>query len=69
MQPVSEQSHRFTFYLLDDFALHSFSSATEVLRLAKTVAGRVLYQWRVASRDGKPVELRCACRHRWSASK
>ncbi|MCW0000730.1 GlxA family transcriptional regulator [Pararhizobium sp. YC-54] len=59
MQPLCEQGHWFTFYLLDGFALHGFSSATEVLRLANDVAGRVLYQWRVVSKDGKPVMSSC----------
>lgn len=59
MQLGCERSRWITFYLLNDFALHGFSSATEVLRLANEVAGRAAYQWRVVSRDGRPVIASC----------
>lgn len=55
-------ARRFSFYLFEDFALHAFSSAIEVLRLANDVAGSKMYEWRVVSLNGEPVVSSCGTR-------
>lgn len=40
------------FLLIDNFSHLAFSCAIEPLRIANRVAGRTLYRWRLASRDG-----------------
>lgn len=62
MQQASEHGSRFTFYLLDGFALHAFSAAIEALRLANDVAGHAPYVWRVVTADGRPVLSSCGMR-------
>lgn len=44
------------FFLVPKFSMMAFSSAVEPLRVANLIAGRELFQWRVFSRDGAPVE-------------
>jgi AraC family transcriptional regulator, glycine betaine-responsive activator len=55
----SEAGHRpltdFTFLLIDDFTLMSFTAAVEPLRVANRMSGRDLYRWSTVSRDGQPV--------------
>lgn len=46
---------RFVFVLLESFTLIAFASAIEPLRIANRMAGRTLYEWRVASEGGGPV--------------
>ncbi|CAN5621256.1 GlxA family transcriptional regulator [soil metagenome] len=48
----------FVFLLLDKFTLIAFASAIEPLRIANRMAGRPLYEWRLASGGGGPV--RCS---------
>lgn len=49
---------RFIFLLLDRFTLISFAGAIEPLRLANHVAGRRIYEWKLAGEGGK--EARCS---------
>jgi transcriptional regulator GlxA family with amidase domain len=62
MQKTCEHDGRFTFYLLDGFALHAFSAAIEALRLANDVAGHAAYAWHVVTADGQPVLSSCGMR-------
>lgn len=62
MQKACEHGGRFTFYLLDGFALHAFSAAIEALRLANDVAGQATYTWHVVTSDGQPVLSSCGMR-------
>jgi transcriptional regulator GlxA family with amidase domain len=43
------------FLLVPDFTLIAFACAVEPLRIANRMAGRQLYRWRLASKDGRPV--------------
>jgi transcriptional regulator GlxA family with amidase domain len=54
--PSSERPERFVFLLLDDFTMIAFAGAIEPLRIANRMAGRTLYEWRVVSEGGGPVE-------------
>ena len=44
------------FVLVPQFSMMSFSAALEPLRSANRLSGRTLYDWRLASLDGQPVE-------------
>ena len=52
-QPAPDQ---IGFLLLPRFSLMAFTSALEPLRIANRAAGRELYQWRICSVDGQPVQ-------------
>lgn len=43
------------FLLVPDFTLIAFACAVEPLRIANRMAGRELYRWQLASKDGRPV--------------
>lgn len=62
MQQACTQSRRFTFYLLDGFTQHTFTSALEALRLANDVLGRPYYIWRIVTRDGQAAQSSCGTR-------
>lgn len=62
MQEACAQGRRFTFYLLDDYSQHAFTSALEALRLANDVLGRTHYSWRMLTRDGEPARSSCGMR-------
>lgn len=62
MQTACKHGGRFTFYLLDGFALHAFSASIEALRLANDVAGHAAYTWHVVTADGRPVLSSCGMR-------
>ncbi|WP_343214100.1 GlxA family transcriptional regulator [Ensifer oleiphilus] len=62
MQKACAQGRRFTFYLLDGYTQHAFSSALEPLRLANAVMGRPYYSWRLLTRDGQPARSSCGMR-------
>lgn len=47
---------RLGFLLIDKFSMMAFTSAVEPLRSANRMAGRTLYEWRIYSVDGGPVE-------------
>ncbi|HEU4518395.1 MAG TPA: GlxA family transcriptional regulator [Microvirga sp.] len=42
--------------LVPDFSMIAFTAAIEPLRLANRAAGRALYEWRLYSADGRPVQ-------------
>jgi transcriptional regulator GlxA family with amidase domain len=44
---------RFVFLLLDRFTMLSFAGAIEPLRIANRVAGRTLYDWKLAGEGGE----------------
>jgi transcriptional regulator GlxA family with amidase domain len=46
---------RFAFLTLPNYSLIAVSNALEVLRMANRVAGRDIYEWSIASFDGRPV--------------
>ncbi|ANT59085.1 AraC family transcriptional regulator [Salipiger sp. CCB-MM3] len=57
--PASLQKpRRFTFVLLEQFTLLSFSAAIEALRIANRMSGQTLYEWSLAGADGDTV--RCS---------
>lgn len=45
----------FLFYMVPNFSMMAFATAIEPLRIANRLLGRRAYDWRIASRDGKPV--------------
>jgi len=45
----------FGFLLMPKFAMMAFTSAVEPLRAANLLSGKELYDWRVITRDGKPL--------------
>jgi transcriptional regulator GlxA family with amidase domain len=47
--------HRFVFLTLQNYSLIALSSAVEALRMANRVAEQDVYEWTLASLDGKPV--------------
>lgn len=51
--PAPQKPRRFVFLLLDRFTLMSFAGAIEPLRLANRVAGRQIYDWRLAGENGR----------------
>src|SRR5688500_9960887 len=46
---------RFAFLTLPNYSLIAVSNALEVLRMANRVVGQDVYEWSVASLDGRPV--------------
>ncbi|GAA4175424.1 GlxA family transcriptional regulator [Shinella granuli] len=62
MQQAYTDGSRFTFYLLDGFALHAFSAALEALRVANQVAGRTVYDWYIVTGDGRAARSSCGMR-------
>jgi len=46
---------RFAFVPVPRFSMIAFTGAVECLRLANRAAGKPLYQWKVATVDGRPV--------------
>lgn len=62
MQQACARGSRFTFYLLEGFALHAFSAALEALRLANQVAGHTVYDWEIVTGDGRPARSSCGMR-------
>lgn len=49
------RAERYVFLLLEKFTFIAFASAIEPLRLANRIAGRRLYEWRVASPSGDAI--------------
>jgi transcriptional regulator GlxA family with amidase domain len=54
--PQSGKPVVFEFVLLDAFSMLSVISAIEPLRVANRMIGREVYQWRIVSEDGGPVQ-------------
>ncbi|MBT5265198.1 MAG: GlxA family transcriptional regulator [Rhodospirillaceae bacterium] len=52
----SEVPLQVDFVLVPEFSLMAFTSAVEPLRSANRMSGRLLYRWRILSRDGEPVQ-------------
>ena len=46
---------RFAFLTLPNYSLIAVSNALEALRMANRVAGQDVYEWSIASLDGRPV--------------
>jgi transcriptional regulator GlxA family with amidase domain len=46
---------RYAFLTLPNYSLIAVTNALEVLRMANRVAGRDIYEWSLASLDGRPV--------------
>lgn len=44
------------FLLIPKFSMIAFSSAIEALRLANRAVGKTVYEWRLISKGGEPVE-------------
>lgn len=53
--PPSKPATRFAFILIPEFALMSFCSSCEPLRVANRLAGKDLYTWSLHSAGGEPV--------------
>ena len=47
--------YRVGFLLVPEFPMMAFAAAVEPLRAANRLAGRASYEWRLFSRDGRPV--------------
>lgn len=50
------QPRVFTYYLVPNFSMMAFTAAVEPLRSANRMSGSLLYEWRVVSKDGYPVQ-------------
>jgi AraC family transcriptional regulator, glycine betaine-responsive activator len=50
---------RYAFITLPNYSLIAVANALEVLRMANRVAGHDVYEWPVASLDGRPVPASC----------
>ncbi len=50
------QPRVFTYYLVPNFSMMAFTAAVEPLRSANRMSGSQLYDWRVVSKDGHPVQ-------------
>ena len=48
-------AYRVGFYLVPGFPMMAFAAAIEPLRAANRLSGERLFDWRLVSRDGKPV--------------
>jgi transcriptional regulator GlxA family with amidase domain len=53
--PPLARPRRYVFLLLDRMTMMAFTSAIEPLRLANQVSGQKLYDWKLASEDGRDV--------------
>ena len=51
----SDASTQIAFLLVPEFALMTFCSACEPLRVANRLTGTAIYEWRLVSVDGQPV--------------
>ena len=49
---------KFLFLMMDDLSMIAFASVIEPLRLANRVAGREIFDWKLASENG--VSVRCS---------
>jgi transcriptional regulator GlxA family with amidase domain len=54
-RPGTLPKHRFVFLTLHNYSLIALSSAVEALRMANRVAEQEVYEWTLASLDGKPT--------------
>ncbi|MCO6382064.1 GlxA family transcriptional regulator [Oceanicola sp. 502str15] len=56
---VPAKPRSFAFLLVPDFSLLSFAGAIDALRLANRTANARLYDWRLISEGGTPVQASC----------
>ncbi len=54
-EPVTAETTRVGFVLVDDLGMLGFASALDALRYANAVSKRPLYRWNIYSADGAPV--------------
>ena len=54
--PAGVAPRRFCFLLIPRFSMMAFTCAIEPLRAANRISGLPVYQWRLVSADGQPVE-------------
>ena len=52
---VAQGPRTFAFLLVPKFAMMAFTAAVEPLRAANLLSGEELYDWRVITRDGRPM--------------
>ena len=52
----NETPLRVDFLLIPNFSMMAFTSGLEPLRMANRMSGRLLYEWRIISRRGEPVQ-------------
>jgi transcriptional regulator GlxA family with amidase domain len=55
-QTNADRARHYTFLLCPAFSMTAFAAAVEPLRVANRSARRQVYEWRVVSEDGAPVE-------------
>ena len=55
ISPVVLQKSRYAFLTLPNYSLIAVSNAVEPLRMANRVVGQDVYEWSLASLDGRPV--------------
>ena len=53
--PAGDAPYHVGFLLIPGFPIMAFAAAVEPLRAANRLRGRMLYDWRLFSRDGRPV--------------
>ena len=53
--PSRMEKTRYAFLTLSNYSLIAVTNALEVLRMANRVVGRDVYEWSIASLDGRPV--------------
>jgi transcriptional regulator GlxA family with amidase domain len=53
--PSRMDKTRYAFLTLSNYSLIAVTNALEVLRMANRVVGRDVYEWSIASLDGRPV--------------
>jgi transcriptional regulator GlxA family with amidase domain len=51
--------HRFVFLTLPNYSLIALSTAVDALRMANRVTRQEVYEWTLASLDGKPMTASC----------
>lgn len=55
----SDRKLRVTLLILPDSSMMSLASALDTMRAANRIAGRDLFEWRIATLNGKPARLTC----------
>lgn len=55
----SDQKLRVTLLVLPESSMMSLASALDTMRAANRLAGRELFEWKIATLNGKPARLTC----------
>ena len=55
----SDEKLRITLLVLPDSSMMSLASALDTMRAANRIAGRVLFDWQIATLNGKTARLTC----------